>query len=77
MKRSQISRCLCSILLLGFLLGVHNGRIALWKDGQNHPMKVFPYPAAVLPEATQQQLLKGMRVDSMEDLDQLLEILIS
>jgi hypothetical protein len=77
MKRIHLCRCVYSFLLLGFLLGVKNGRIALWKDGQATPMKVFPYPVAALPAQTQQQLATGIRVDSMEDLDRLLEILLS
>lgn len=77
MKRCALCRKLCSFLLLGFLLGVSDGRIALWKDGIVQPMKVFPYPVAALPADTQQQLLQGIRVDSMEDLDRLLENLLS
>lgn len=77
MKRTQLCRQLCLFLLLGFLLGIYDGRIALWKDGDSHPWKVFPYPVSALPMQTQQELLKGMRVDSMEDLDRLLENLLS
>ena len=77
MKKRQLCRYLCTFLLLGYLVGIHDGRIALWKDGAADPWKVFPYPAAVLPAETQQQLLQGIRVDSMEDLDRLLENLLS
>lgn len=77
MKRTHLCRHLCLFLLLGFLLGIYDGRIALWKDGDAHPWKVFPYPVSVLPTQTQQELRSGMRVDSMEDLDQLLENLLS
>ena len=77
MKRNGFCRKLCPLLLLGFLLGVSDGRLALWKDGQQQPWKVFPYPVAALPADTQQQLHQGIRVDSMEDLDRLLENLLS
>ena len=77
MKRSVFCRRLCPLLLLGFLVGVSNGRLALWKDGQATPWKVFPYPVAALPADTQRQLQQGIRVDSMEDLDRLLENLLS
>lgn len=77
MKKTDLCRSLCLFLLLGFLLGIHEGRIALWKDGDSNPWRVFPYPAAVLPTQTQQQLQKGIRVDTMEDLDRLLENLLS
>ncbi len=77
MKGRKICRKLCPLLLLGFLLGASNGRLALWKEGQSEPWKVFPYPIAVLPTDTQQQLQQGIRVDNMEDLDRLLENLLS
>lgn len=77
MKRSVLCRRLCPLVLLGFLLGVSNGRLALWKDGQTDPWKVFPCPVSALPAETQRQLQQGIRVDSMEDLDRLLENLLS
>lgn len=77
MKKTDLCRSLCIFLLLVFLLGIHEGRIALWKDGDSTPWRVFPYPVAALPLQTQQQLQKGMRVDTMEDLDRLLENLLS
>ena len=77
MKRTLLRRNLCTILLLGFLLGVKDGKIALWKDGAPHPWKVFPYPVSVLPAETQQALRNGIRVDSTQELDQLLENLLS
>lgn len=77
MKRTHFCRHLCLFLLLGFLLGIHDGRIALWRDGEADPWKVFPYPVSALPAQPQQELRKGIRVDSMEDLDRLLENLLS
>ncbi len=77
MKKQHLSRHLCTFLLLGFLLGVHEGRIALWKDGIQQPWRIFPYPYAVLPSETQAELKKGIRIDTMEDLDRLLENLLS
>ena len=77
MKKRKLCHHICCILLLGFLLGVRDGRIALWKDGQSEPWKVFPYPVSVLPVQTQQELIQGIRVDTMEDLDRLLENLFS
>ncbi len=77
MKRPKICRQICVILLLGFLLGVRDGRIAVWKDGETDPWRVFPYPVSVLPPQAQQELKNGIRIDSMEDLDRLLENLLS
>lgn len=77
MKKQHLCRPICAFLLLGFLLGVHEGRIAIWKDGTAQPWRIFPYPFAVLPSDTQQELKKGIRIDTMEDLDRLLENLLS
>lgn len=77
MKKQPLSRHMCTMILLGFLLGIHEGRIALWKDGKSEPWRIFPYPAAVLPSDTQSQLREGIRIDTMEDLDRLLENLLS
>lgn len=77
MKRPDLYRRLCTVLLLGFLLGIREGKIALWKDGEAEPWRVFPYPVAVLPAETQQELKNGIRIDSMDDLDRVLENLLS
>ena len=66
-------RILASCLLLGFLLSIHKGRIALWKDGQESPCHVFPYPVAALPRDARQALEDGIPIDSEEDLSRFLE----
>ena len=77
MKRARLRQYICLILLLSFIVGIHEGRVALWKQGQSDPWKVFPYPVSVLPRETQKQLQEGIRVDTMEDLNQLLENFLS
>lgn len=77
MKKKRRSRFLCSLLLFGFLLGIHEGRVAIWRDEEEKPWRILPYPAIVLPSATQSQLKQGIRIETMEDLEQLLENLLS
>ena len=77
MKQKMLSHLLCGVLLMSFLLGSHNGRLALWKDEDPEPCKVFPCPIAVLPKAVQDQLRKGVRLETMEDVNRLLEIFLS
>lgn len=77
MKKRKPVTAICSLLLLGFLLGIHNGRVAIWKDGDAAPWRIFPYPVAVLPTDTQAQLRQGIRIEDMEDLDHFLENLLS
>ena len=68
---------LANILLIGFILGIHEGRIALWKDNQKKPMKVFPYQASMLPEEDQKRLEEGLHVDSLNELYKLVEDYLS
>ena len=68
---------LCSAVLFGFLLSVHEGRIALWKDDDPEPVKVFPYHARILPAADRRALEEGIRFNSAEDLVRLLNDYLS
>lgn len=77
MKKRKSAIAICPLLLLGFLLGIHNGRVAIWKDGETDPWRIFPYPVAVLPTDIQAQLRQGIRIETMDDLDHFLENLLS
>lgn len=71
MKFKQI--LLTNLLLFGFILGIHEGKVALWKDGQKKPVKVFPYQASMLPEVDQKRLEKGIHVDSLNELYEMIQ----
>ena len=69
---------LCAlVLILGFLLGIQDGRIALWKDGQAQPVKVFPIQANMLPEADRKALEKGIAIENSSELTRILEDFLS
>ena len=70
-------RCFYFVLIFGFLLGISDGYIALWKDGRTDPLQVFPYKAESLPTADQQALKKGIHLDSKEELVALIEDYLS
>lgn len=73
----KIKRLLCQVLLLSFLLGIQDGFVALWKDDDPKPLRVFPYRADSLPEEDQKRLRDGIRIDTKEQLLQLLEDYLS
>ena len=70
-------KILCNVLVFGFLLGIYEGKVALWKDGQEKPVKVLPYQASMLPEADQKALEKGIRVENLRELYKMIEDYLS
>ena len=73
----KFQRFFCCLFLAGLLLGSYKGRIALWRDTDTEPWKVFPYPVSALPAEEQAALKKGIHVDTIEDLNRLLENFLS
>lgn len=69
--------CMYLTLLFAFLLGTHEGFVALWEEGRPDPVKVFPYTVRSLPYADQAMLEKGIPIASREQLNYLLEDYLS
>ena len=67
---------ICYLLLFGYLLGIKDGKIALWKDGDRDP-KIFPYRVETLPAEDQMRLREGIRIEDGTKLAQLLEDYLS
>lgn len=61
------------VLLLGFLLGIHEGKLALWRDGTEKPEQVYDIRADSLPPADRLVLDRGMQLESREEVWQVLE----
>ena len=64
-------------LLFGFIVGAWEGYVALWRQGQTEPMRVFPYSVASLPPADQRALEKGIVIEDETELAHLLEDYLS
>lgn len=77
MKHQFTKTLLPVVLMLTFFVGVHNGRLALWKDDDPTPCKVFPCPVLLLPTKVQEQLKYGVRLETIEDVNRLLENFLS
>ena len=77
MKKRIAAHYICIVLMFTILLGVHRGKVALWKNEDPEPFKVFPYHVSMLPNEAQQALKKGIRLESMEELNRLLEAYLS
>jgi hypothetical protein len=74
MKKLTILYC---ITLLGFLLGIHKGKVAVWVDHDPKPAKVFPYSARLLPAADRKRLEKGIHFETKEELVRTIEDYLS
>ncbi len=77
MKKNILRRFLCSSLLLGFLLGTYQGRLAVWKGDDPEPYRVYPCPVYLLPQKERQALQRGIRIDSMDDVSDFLKNFLS
>ena len=64
-------------LIFTFLLGCHEGFVALWKPPAEEPAAVFPYAVTSLPQADQQRLKKGIEIPNSDALMALLEDYLS
>ena len=68
---------LFALLLSGLVLGLHGGKLALLDGETGKAIEVFPVQACLLPPADQESLAKGIRVDSRDALERLLEDYLS
>ena len=64
-------------LIFTFLLGSHEGFIALWRSPGREPDLIFPYSIASLPRSDQLRLEEGILIESEDALHRLLEDYLS
>ena len=77
MKLQKQLHLLSAVLILGFLVGTYNGRLAVWKGNDPEPYRVYPCPVYLLPQKEQEALRKGIRINSMDDVGSFLENFLS
>ncbi len=65
------------LLLTGFLLGFRDGRLTLWREGEQHPEQIYDIREDSLPPADRLALRRGIRVESREELWEILENYLS
>ena len=61
------------LLIPGFLLGIHEGKVTLWRDGNTRPEQIYDIRADTLPPADRLELRRGIRVEDTEELWMILE----
>ena len=75
--KTKSKRLLTMLLACGFLLGVRNGKLALWRDGEPHPEQIYDIRADTLPPADRLRLRRGIHLESREEVWLLLENYLS
>ncbi len=75
--KTKLTRLCALALTCGFLLGIRNGRLALWRDGEPHPEQIYDIRADTLPPADRLRLRQGIRLESREEVWLLLENYLS
>ena len=74
MKFKKLSTLL---LAFGYVLGIHKGRVALWRSGQEESAKIFPVRVEMLPSAEQKLLRDGIPIEDGTKLAEILEDYLS
>lgn len=77
MKKRNSLRVLMPTLLIGFLIGSYNGRLAVWKNDDPEPFRVYPCPIYLLPKTEREALLRGIPIENMQDVSDFLENFLS
>ncbi len=77
MKKRNWMRPILPALLLGFLVGSYNGRLAVWKNDDPEPYRVYPCPIYLLPKKERAALQQGIPINDMDDVSEFLENFLS
>ncbi len=77
MRRKLRTQVMIGIFIMGFLVGSYRGRLAIWKGDDPQPYRVYPCPVYLLPKQERNALQRGIRINTMDDLEQFLENFLS
>ncbi len=70
-------RMLLPVLMLSLYLGVHNGNLALFREGHSTPVQIYSRPISAYPLKDQNALKAGIPITSTRQLAELLEAYLS
>ena len=75
--RKRLSHIAIAVLCFSFLLGIKNGKVVLWKDGQSEPVKTYSYPLSMLPKEAREALKNGVPLESEQQLYDMIQDYLS
>lgn len=70
-------RKILPVLVLSLYLGVHNGNLAIFRQGYSVPLQVYTQPVSAFPLKDQRALGAGIPITSKRQLAELLEAYLS
>ena len=70
-------RIFLPLMAIVLYLGVHNGNLALYRQGHQVPVQVYSVPVALFPMEDQAALAAGIPIESQKQLAELLEAYLS
>ncbi len=70
-------RTILPIVVLSLYLGVHNGNLALFREGHSIPVQVYHRSVSAYPKKDQNALQAGIPITSRRQLAELLETYLS
>jgi len=50
------------VILLALYLGTYGNQLALWQEGQEYPIRIYPYNAEIYTEIDQNKLKNGIEI---------------
>ena len=50
------------VMLLALYLGTYGNQFALWQEGQEEPLRIYPYNAEIYSEIDQNKLKNGIKI---------------
>jgi len=73
----KFSRMLLPALVLSLYLGIHDGKLALFREGHLTPVQVYSRSVSTYPQKDQNALRAGIPIKSKRQLAELLEAYLS
>lgn len=76
-KMEKILKRSVFLILASLFLGLHGKNLALLDGNTGKAIEIYPLSVSMLPKADQENLRRGITVESEEDLSRLLEDYLS
>ncbi len=73
----RFSRIFLPVMAIMLYLGVHDGNLALYRQGHTVPVQVYEVSVSLFPKEDQSALAAGIPIENQKQLTELLEAYLS